>query len=172
MTDQIGRLSRIGLFLALATVIHTAEALLPITIAWFRFGFANIITLAALFLYGFKEAAFITLGRIFLGSILSGTLGSPAFILSLSGGITAVAIMGIAKSFGPRVFSIIGVSVLGAIAHYAGQLFGAYEIIIKNEAIFLLAPFMLLSGAITGVMNGIAAKFLVERFRSTMSVRD
>ena len=43
MTDRVVKLARLALLLALATVIHTAEGLLPITFVWFRFGFANII---------------------------------------------------------------------------------------------------------------------------------
>ena len=55
MTDRVTKLSRLALLLALATVIHTAEAFLPITVVWFRFGFANIIGLATLYLFGFKD---------------------------------------------------------------------------------------------------------------------
>ena len=61
----------LALLLALATVIHTAEAFLPVTVGWLRFGFANIIGLATLYLYGFKDALVVTLGRIFLGSLAS-----------------------------------------------------------------------------------------------------
>src|SRR4030042_4573714 len=98
MTDRVQKLARLALRLALATVIHTAEGLLPITVLWFRFGFANIIGLATLYLFGFKAALFITIGRIFLGSLISGLFGSPAFVLSLAGGTCAIPAMGLVHS--------------------------------------------------------------------------
>ncbi len=165
MTDPVQRLARVALLLALATVIHTAEAMLPVTAVWFRFGFANIIGLATLYLFGFKDALIVTLGRIFLGSLISGLFGSPAFILSLSGGICSILAMGLALRIGRRIFSEIGISVVGAVMHNLGQLSVAYLILIRNEAIFLLVPLMLLMSVGTGIINGLAARFLIERFR-------
>jgi heptaprenyl diphosphate synthase len=165
MTNSVQRLARLGLLLALATVIHTVEAMAPINVLWFRFGFANIVTLATLYLFGFKDALLITVGRVFLGSLASGLFGSPAFLLALSGGVLAVCVMGIARAGNNRMFSEVGVSVSGAVAHNCGQLVAAYLIIVRNEAIFALLPFMLISALGAGVLNGVASRFLIERFR-------
>jgi heptaprenyl diphosphate synthase len=162
---QLNRLSRLALFLALATMIHTAESLMPVTFLWFRFGFANIITLATLYLYGFRDAAFITVGRVVLGSLMTGSLGSPAFMLSLSGGIAAIVVMEITRRLGGRFVSEIGVSVSGAAAHNLAQLFAAYVILVRNEGILLLLPIMLLAATGTGFVNGVAARFLLNYFR-------
>ncbi len=166
MTDRVRQLARLALLLALATVIHTAEAFLPVTVVWFRFGFANIIGLAALYLFGFREALVVTLGRIFLGSLASGMLGSPAFVLSLAGGTCAIVIMGIAHRLGARVFSEIGISVFGAVFHNMGQLTAAYLILIRNEGILLLLPLMILSATVTGFVNGVAARLFIEHFKT------
>jgi heptaprenyl diphosphate synthase len=165
MTDRVGRLSRLALLLALATVIHTAEAFLPITVVWFRFGFANIIGLATLYLFGFKDALLITLGRIFLGSLATGLFGSPAFVLSLAGGICAILAMGIAHRLAARFFSEIGISLIGAVAHNTAQLVAAYFILVRNRGIFLLFPMMLLASIGTGFINGFAARFFITHFR-------
>jgi heptaprenyl diphosphate synthase len=165
MTDRVQHLARLALLLALATVIHAAEALLPSTILWFRFGFANIIGLATLELFGFKDALFLTLARIVLGSLLSGLFGSPAFILSLAGGTCAILSMGLVHRVGNGVFSEIGISVAGAVCHNAAQLFAAYLILIKNEAVLLLLPVMILTAIATGVINGLAARFFVQHYR-------
>jgi heptaprenyl diphosphate synthase len=162
---QLNRLSRLALFLALATMIHTAESMLPVTFLWLRFGFANIITLATLYLYGFRDAAFITIGRAVLGSLWTGLLGSPAFMLSLSGGIAAIVVMEITRRLGGKYVSEIGVSVLGAVAHNLAQLFAAYVILVRNEGILLFMPIMLLAATGTGFINGIAARYLVDYFR-------
>ena len=106
MNDRVLKITRISMLLSLAVIIHSAEAFIPVNVLWFRFGFANIITVAVLFLYGFRTAFLITVIRIFLGSILIGALGSPAFILSLSGGLAAIAAMGLCKREQPAVAKI------------------------------------------------------------------
>jgi heptaprenyl diphosphate synthase len=166
MTDRVAKLTRLAMLLALATVIHTAEGFLPITFVWFRFGFANIIGLATLELFGFKDALLITLGRVFLGSLAYGLFGSPAFMMSLCGGICAILAMGFVYRFGTRFFSEIGISVSGAVAHNVAQLTVAYFLLIRNEGILMLLPLLLVAATITGFINGVAARFLVKHLRS------
>ncbi len=163
--DRTNELTRIALLLALATVIHTVEAFLPVNALWFRFGFANIVGLATLYLFGFRDAAIVTLGRVFLGSLVSGLFLSPAFVMSLSGGTCAIIGMGLFYRLLGGVFSEIGISVIGAVCHNAGQLGAAYLILIRSEAVLLLLPVMLLMAAVTGFINGLAGRFLVRHFK-------
>jgi heptaprenyl diphosphate synthase len=165
MSLRVRKLARLALLLALATVIHTAEALLPINVLWFRFGFANIIGIAVLYLYGFKDAFLLTLGRIFLGSLAAGLFGSPAFLLSFAGGTSAMLTMGMVHRYASRLFSEVGISVIGAVTHNVVQLFVAYVILIRSEGLLLLLPLMILASLGTGVINGIAARFVIAHFR-------
>lgn len=165
MTEQVRQLTRLAMLLALAIVIHTVEALLPVNVVWFRFGFANIISLATLYLFGFRDALLVTLGRIFLGSLAVGLFASPAFILSLAGGTCAIIAMGLAWRLGRSVFSEIGISIIGAVCHNAGQLVVAYLLLIRHEGILLLLPLMILSAIGTGLLNGLCARFLIQQFR-------
>ncbi len=168
MTDGIQRIARLSLLLALATVIHTVESFLPLTFVWFRFGFANIIGLSTLYLFGFQDALLVTVGRIFLGSLASGLFGSPAFLLSLSGGILAILTMGFAHRYANRAFSEVGISLMGAVAHNLAQLVVAYLVLIRNEGVFLLLPLMLATSVVTGILNGLAARFFIDTFRRTL----
>lgn len=165
MSRRVNKLARLALLLALATVIHTAEALLPINVLWFRFGFANIIGITTLYLFGFKDAFLLTLGRIFLGSLAAGLFGSPAFILSFAGGTSAIVTMGIVHRYASRLFSEVGISVVGSVTHNVAQLTVAYFILIRSEGLLLFLPLMILASLGTGVLNGIAARFVIERFR-------
>jgi heptaprenyl diphosphate synthase len=171
MNDRLQKPARLAMLLALATVIHTAESLAPVTVGWFRFGFANIIGLATLYLFGFKDALVVTVGRVFLGSLAAGLFGSPAFVLSLAGGTSAVLAMGLAHRLGARAFSEVGVSVAGAVFHNAGQLAAAYVILIRNEGILLLLPLMIVAATATGFMNGLAARFFVRHFQRVTETR-
>jgi heptaprenyl diphosphate synthase len=165
--DPVRRLSRVALLVALATVIHTAEAMIPVTALWFRFGFANIIALSAIYLYGFKDALTITIGRIIIGSLFSGTFGAPAFMLSFAGGLLSICVMGLAFKLGRRVFSEIGVSILGAVSHNFGQIMVAYLVIVRTEAILALFPLLMIMSLITGTINGLAARFLIKRLEAS-----
>ena len=65
---------------------------------------------------------------------------------------------------GERVFSPMGLSLIGAYSHVLTQLFLAYLIFIRQfEAILWVAPFLLTLGLLTGLLNGlICIKVLQE----------
>ncbi|MGB9617789.1 MAG: Gx transporter family protein, partial [Desulfomonilaceae bacterium] len=68
-----------------------------------------------------------------------------------------------------RAFSLIGVSIIGAVTHNAAQLFVAYALIIRNEAVLYLLPFMLAAALGTGFVNGVAARYLIRHFEQAQS---
>lgn len=165
MNERVFKIARLAMLLALATSIHSLEAAAPVTLGWFKFGFANIVGLTTLLIFGFKDAFYVTVGRIFLGSLISGTLGSPAFFLALSGGIVSIILMGLAGSVDRRYLSEIGLSVIGAVSHNMAQLCAAYLIIVRNDTIFLLAPYMALAATATGIINGLACRYLTASLK-------
>ena len=85
----------------------------------YKIGLANIAGLFALYIYDEKSLAYVSLLRIFLSSLMQGTLFSVSFYLSLSGGILACIAMIIA--YRSKVFSIYGVSILGACFHWTSD---------------------------------------------------
>ncbi|PLX83529.1 MAG: hypothetical protein C0617_11425 [Desulfuromonas sp.] len=151
----------LALFAALAVALHTVEALLPSPAPWFRLGFANILALAALFLYGGRAAWTVNLTRIGVGSLVLGNLFSPGFFLSLSGGVAATALMTGARGVFGRRIGPVGVSALGAAGHAAGQMLVAWLLIVRHDGLWQLLPFFLLFALGTGVANGIAADLLL-----------
>ena len=85
----------------------------------YKIGLANIAGLFALYMYDEKSLAYVSLLRIILSSLMQGMLFSVSFWLSLSGGILACIAMILA--YRSKVFSIYGVSILGASFHNIGQ---------------------------------------------------
>jgi heptaprenyl diphosphate synthase len=61
---------------------------------------------------------------------------------------------------GRNSFSLLGVSVMGGIAHNAGQL-AAASIVLGTTKIFYYFPFLLVAGIVTGIFVGMAAKQLI-----------
>ncbi len=157
---------RIALLSAYAIALHGFESLLPTPIPWLRLGLANIITLVALCLYGTRVAMMVTLIRVTLSSLFTGTFLGPSFMLSLGGGITSTLAMGSVMYIAPRLFSPIGLSLIGALFHNITQLLLAYILFIQRiGAILLISPFIVLLGVLTGTVNGVIADLLVKNLK-------
>lgn len=159
--EQVRRRVLLALFVALAVALHTVEVLLPNPIPWFRIGLANILALAALFSYGIQALWIVSISRILIGSLLLGSLFSPGFLLSLGGGIVANTLMSIGYKLWQGRIGPVGVSVLGALGHVTGQLLIAWLVVIRHPSIWMLLPFFLLFALISGIVNGLAADYLL-----------
>ncbi len=157
---------RIALLAAYALALHGFEALIPTPIPWLRLGLSNIITVITLFFYGIKPALTVTMIRIVLGSLLLGTFLGPGFFLSLSGGLAGALSMGITMALFPGLFGPLGISLIGAFFHNIAQLLTAYVLFVrKTEAILVVLPFLAAAGTVTGTINGIAAKYLIQEIK-------
>lgn len=154
----------LALFIALAVVLHTLEALLPTPVPWFRLGSANILTVAALVLFGSRAAWTLTLARIVIGSLLLGNLFSPAFFLSLTGGICATALMTLLWQVAGRLVGPVGLSTLGAVSHAAGQMLVA-SVLVRHPDLWRLWPPLFLFSVLSGLAIGLVTSLLLERLR-------
>jgi len=151
---------------AFAVALHLIEAALPPVIPGIKPGLANVITVAALCLWGWRTAAVITLLRVLVAAILLGTLLSPAFWLSLGGATASLAMLGAGRAFPGRGLGPVGYSVLAAVAHIGGQLLVAYALFVQHAGLFVLAPVLGLAAATTGTLNGLAAYLLVREWHT------
>jgi heptaprenyl diphosphate synthase len=160
------KLAVIAMLVAQASVLHYIESLLPnpIPIPGVKLGLANIITLLALVLFDFKTAVQISVLRTILGAMLSGTLFGVGFFMSFAGTLAAACMMALLmRSYSG--FSLVGVSIAGAIAHNIGQLAMA-ALILNFPGIFYYLPIMLLSSISTGIITGLLLVELVKYLRA------
>jgi heptaprenyl diphosphate synthase len=160
------RLARLGLLMALAGVVQAIESLVPTPVPWFRIGLGNAVVLACLHHWGLQEGAWVALGKVVLGGLVTGRLLSPGFFLSLGGTVSSTAVMALALRGAPPL-GFVGVSVLGAEAHALAQLGLASTLLLRTPALWSLAPLLgtlaLVSGCVTGVVASRVARFLDER---------
>jgi heptaprenyl diphosphate synthase len=156
-------LTRTALLTGFGVVMFLFESLLPRPLPWAKPGLANIATLLALYLLGAASAWAVTLLRVLLGSFFLGSFLNPGFWLSLAGGLAAVAAMTLLKKFGEKQFSVIGISLAGALAHVLAQIIVAGFLIVRRWEIVYLLPAMLWPALFAGVVVGLAALFLLER---------
>ena len=73
------RITILSLIVALGMFLHRLEILIPLPSPWIKLGLANVMTLVTLIFFGLQHAVMVTLLRIMLGSIISGTFLSPTF---------------------------------------------------------------------------------------------
>ena len=85
-------------------------------------GLANIVTLVVLYRHGWRMAAWVAGLRIVAGALALGQFLTPAFMLSLSGGVMSLLILAWAIHLPTRWFGPVGLSVLAAFAHIGAQL--------------------------------------------------
>lgn len=165
------RLAVIAMLVAQAAVLHYLESLFPnpVPVPGVKLGLANIITLIALVVFDFRTAMAIAIMRTILGSLLAGTLFGMGFFMSFAGAVTATAVMALVLQVF-SMFSMVGISVLGAIAHNIGQLLMA-TLVLQFPGIFLYLPAMLVFSIPTGFLTGLLTNELVRYIRATNRIQ-
>lgn len=147
---------------ALAVGLSLVDAALPLPIPGVKPGFANIVVLIVLDRYGFGTAAWVSLLRVFAGSLLFGSFLSPGFFLSLCGALCSLAALFLSAVLPNRYFGAVSRSILAAFAHIAGQLMLAYVWLIPHVGLFSLAPFFASAALLFGMVNGLVAAHFLE----------
>lgn len=144
---------------ALAITIHVAESALPSPMPGVKPGLANVVTLAAFFLFGLRVAVWVSLLRVLVGSLFIGTFLSPTFILSFSGAACSIFALAVAYSWMKYMRFIapgpVGLGVVAAMAHMVGQFYAAYWMFIPHKALFNLLPILMTAALIFGIISGL-----------------
>ena len=153
------RLVLLAMLTAVAMILSYVESLLPqIGIPVVKMGLANIAVIFALFRFGWKEAAALSLVRVVLVSLLFGSVG--AMLYSLAGAVLSLAVMALLRRIDR--FSTVGISVAGGVAHNAGQILMAM-LILQTKQLLVYLPVLAVSGIAGGVLTGLAAALLIRR---------
>lgn len=149
-------ITNIACLTAAALVVFVIEAQLPpMGIPGVKPGLSNAVVLLAIGVVGRKKAFLVALIKTLLGNFFIGT--PVSLIFSLSGGMSAFAVMCLTFSFfGEKKMWVT--SVLGAMFHNAGQLAAAF-FVMGTGAVFAYAPYLAISAVLTGVFTGFAAQF-------------
>ena len=153
--NKTKRLVLCAVLISLALALSYMERFIPLQLVvplpGVKLGLANIVTLIAIYLLGTKSAFAILIPRCILGAVFGS--GITGLMFSLTGGILALNVMAAAKKL--PVFSIFGVSILGAAAHNVGQILAAM-LLMNSPYIGAYLPYLLLAALFTGLATGTA----------------
>jgi heptaprenyl diphosphate synthase len=154
---RIARMAAVALGLALL------EGAIPTPLPGVKPGLANIVTLIVLARYGWRAAAWVSLLRVFAGSLLFGNFLAPGFFLSLAGSTLSLIALALAMHLPSRWFGPVSQSVLASFAHIAGQMAVVYFWLIPQAGVAYLIPIFSAAALVFGAVNGlVAARFLHE----------
>jgi len=162
MESSTRRLTRIGLLAAAAVVLFVFEGLAPRPLPWMKLGLGNLPVMLALMGYGPLAALAVSVLKLFIGGLLSGSLANPAFFIGAGAGMCSWLIMSAARVLGRSIFSAVGLGIWGAVTHQLAQLALAY-IYIGQWGMWTLLPVALLGGLISGILTGLLAHWVHDR---------
>ena len=149
-----------ALFGILTALLGYVESLVPVYLGapGVKLGLANLVTMVGLYCMGTKETALISVVRVLLSGIL---FGPPSAILfGLAGTALSLTVMALCKRF--RLFGMVGVSILGGVAHNIGQFLMA-AFVVNTFGVFSYLPVLLTAGCAAGALIGLLGGILVER---------
>lgn len=151
---------------ALALIFSYIEAIIPfnIGIPGIKLGIANLVILVSLYMLGLGYTLAIDVIRILVAGLLfNGVFGA---VYSLAGGLLSLVVMYLLKKTG--LFSVVGISMAGGVAHNLGQLLAA-AFIVSTIKIFLYFPVLMFSGIVSGILIGIITYLILKKLPKTLS---
>ena len=154
-------------YAALAIVIHVLEAGFPSPVPGVKPGLANVITLIVLLRYSLRLAIWVALLRVLVGSLLVGSFMAPGFWLSAAGAVASLVALALATLWN-RVLpvlrlSALGLSVVAALAHMAGQFALAWGWFVPHAGLLHLLPALMSAALLFGLVTGSAAAAVLRR---------
>ncbi len=148
---------KIAYLASLTLLFSYAELILPRVVPFFRLGLSNIAILAS-FSLSFPSFFMLTILKAVAASLMSGTLFSPFFAISLSqsvvSGVLMFLLFRLNKITKRGLFSIYGISVFGSCVSGAVQIILA-SLYLGSGAFSLLGPILIfntLSGILTAIL--------------------
>lgn len=157
----------LSLLVSLGLALSIIESMipLPIPLPGMKLGLANIVGLITLVIFGYKEAFVVAILRTIAFALATGSFSG--LVYSFSGAIFSTLAMTLVFKHLSNYFSLIGVSIFGAIFHNAGQLLAA-SIIMENFKIFSYFPFMTILSLFTGYFVGLGSILITNNMKKIL----
>ena len=169
MRKNTRNITTIAMLITIALILSYVETLLPvIPIPGAKMGLSNIITLLALYTFGFPTALLILTVRATISSLLFSSVLSLAY--SLAGGILSLVIMYLLKKFFGEKLSLMAISIVGAITHNLGQLLIAI-LILETQSLASLLPWLIIIAIPAGIIVGLCVKYCLIHFKNIIRAR-
>ena len=161
MRSKTKKVALLGILTSVALILSYIEAILPpiwSAVPGIKMGFPNIVIVFILYRFGVREAAIVSFIRIFIVALLFGNVMTLAY--SCAGAFLSIVLMAIFKKI--DIFSVVGTSIIGGVAHNLGQIVVAIFLFDTVQIGYYMAV-LAITGTIAGVFIGLTGAFLLKR---------
>lgn len=150
------RMVLLALLIAMASVLHVVESWLPLPlpVPGIKLGLANMVALLVIVIFGWRDAIYVAILRVFLASLFAGIFLGPAFAMSVSGALMSTIVMAIIYYYWHATFSFIGISIIGAVIHNVVQI-GVAALFVSSMTLLWYLPYLILFALPTGFATGL-----------------
>lgn len=168
---KINKIAFLSMFGAVALVLSFLEGTLvpdiPFLPVGAKPGLSNVVTMYIASACGLSGAMYITMLKVLFVFITRGASGA---FMSFCGGVLSTLAVSLLIRHGGKVFSFLGIGIIGALMHNMGQLFGA-AVMSGTFAIFNYAKYLLIFSLITGMVTGSMLLFLMPRIEKVNGLK-
>lgn len=158
------RMVLLALLIAMASVLHVVESWLPLPlpVPGIKLGLANIVSLIVITMFGWRDAMYVAILRVFLGALFGGIFLGPAFAMSISGAMGSTVVMALVYYYWHPNFSLVGISIIGAVVHNMVQIIVAATLVSSITLLWYL-PYLILFALPTGLATGITTIYFIAK---------
>lgn len=160
---KTNKVALLGIFGAVALVLSFLESMLvpdiPFLPVGAKPGLSNVVTMYIAGTMGFSGAVYITLLKVLFALITRGATGA---FMSFCGGMLSTVSVCLLIKYQGRVFSYLGLGIVGAVTHNIGQLIAAC-IVSGTFALINYGKYLLIFALITGAVTGMVLMLLMPR---------
>ena len=160
---KTNKVALLGIFGAVALVLSFLEGMLipdiPFLPVGAKPGLSNIITMYIAGTMGLPGAIYITMLKALFALITRGATGA---FMSFSGGILSTVAVCLLIKYQGRLFSYLGLGIVGAVMHNLGQLVAAC-IVSGTFALMNYGKYLLIFALVTGTVTGSVLLVLMPR---------
>ncbi len=160
---KTNKVALLGIFGAVALVLSFLEGMLipdiPFLPVGAKPGLSNIVTMYIAGTMGFSGAVYITLLKALFALITRGATGA---FMSFCGGLLSTVSVCLLIKYQGRVFSYLGLGIIGAVTHNIGQLIAAC-IVSGTFALINYGKYLLIFALVTGAITGTVLMLLMPR---------
>ncbi len=157
----------LSLLTSAALILSIIEGMIPLPYIapGAKLGLSNIIIMTTIVVFGFKDALLVVIIRSILLMLIA--TNPITFMYSISSGIISTIVMSLSYKYLGKIFSLIGISVLGAMAHNTTQVTIA-AILFSTINLYYYLPILSLVSIFTGCFVGYTSIFVTNNLEKTL----
>lgn len=156
-----------ALLVSISLAVSLIETMIPMPfmVPGAKLGLSNMIILVTLVMFNFKRGFQVAVLKSLLLMLVTGF--GPSFLYSFAGAIFSTCMMGLALKYATKAFSMIGVSIIGAVAHNFAQVTVA-SYVLGSVMVYTYFPFLTFVGMVTGYFVGLGAYNVSSHLRKIL----